>query len=304
MLHWGEGSGCENERYFTRLGPISRELVLSTSGGLEATQYMGHFTLKQMMLRGKGSYAEALLYVDSIGDTVNYILNWGTPHGILIPNNGFGSYDPDLPLGKRGDVAEYWFKMAYLNLERLKQKYSLKEISDKHLWNGPNFSFGILQFGALYTSALNPAFLYSAYKVGDYIATGKTSFPMPRFLPFTNFVLGPEGPDFYLGLLARYGEENPVLSDSYVRMTGTYEEKAYGTGFGLTGRYKNWLTWRVGGDGWKQSSGWGGGFRVGGDFRIPGTPIILGANFSCKTHGYSFGQPADPGCSAAFRFGI
>jgi hypothetical protein len=297
MLHWGENSGCGGV-----LQTKEQDVLHDTSGGMEGTQYMGHFTLKQTMLRGRGSYAEALLHVDLIGDTVNYIFNWGTPGSILSPYRNFGTYDYPFEY-RRGDIANYWTDMAFLKLERLKQSYSLKEISDQNLWNGPNFPFGVLQFGALYTSVLNPAFIYSAYQIGNYIADGKTSYNMPRVLPATNFVLTPEGPDFYFRLLTRFGDKNPVLFDPYVRRTGNYSDNAYGAGFDLIGKPNDWLTWRGGGDIWKQFHGWGGGIRAGADIRIPKTNVILGMDFSHKTFGYAFGQREEEGFDVKFRVG-
>ncbi|MFA4967298.1 MAG: hypothetical protein WC624_03665, partial [Candidatus Margulisiibacteriota bacterium] len=299
LLHWGESSDSDYACY-ARLN--KEQHILGGTGGMEATQYLGHFTFKQMMLRGQGSYAEALMHVDLIGDTVNYLFNWGTPKTRLAPNPNEGNYDYPFKDG-RGDIATYWTDMAYLRLERLKQSHSVKEISDKNLWNGPNFPFGVLQFGALWTSVLNPAFIHSAYHIGEYIADGKTSYAMPRVLPATNFVLTPEGPDFYFRLPTRFGDKNPVLFDPYVRRTGNYSDNAYGTGFDLMGRQNSWLTWRAGGDTWKQFRGWGGGIRAGADIRIPNTNVILGADWSCKTFGYAFGQQEKAGCNAYLRFG-
>ncbi len=277
--------------------------IMATMGGLEATQTLSVFTGQNIKLYG-GNLSRAMLYLDTHLDISNYIGIWNNPSigdSSLIPFSGKEQSYPSM----EGDINWYWYKMAQKEYEHLRKNKTEKEIYDEGLWQGPNFSYNAIRVGAIY-NLLDPYTLYLAFQSLKYLFKGKANFDVPDFLPRTNFILSPNGPEYYLTLPFMAGK---TLVEPYVRTTFNKDKNAFGAGvtarnFKLgSGRTKLVL------DGgihlWKDKDGIGVSGELGLHSNIfaklakPLDKVYLGVTATAKTEGYMMAQPVEAGVSGA-----
>jgi len=275
--------------------------ILTAMGGTEATQVLANITSRQMMLHG-ANVAKAIGYLDFHLDLSNYIGVWNNPgysDGSLTPFTEDENNYPE----HFGDIHAYWKYMSGKELAHLKQFHTLKEIHANNLWTGPNFSYNNIRAGAIWNAA-DPLTLFLAYQVLRYVFTGNKEFEIPDFLPRTNFVLSPEGPEYYLTLPFRVKE---TLFEPYLRSTFNYDKNAYGAGldvFNIPIPIKSsHLVLEAGTHVWNAHQGPGVSASLGVHTNILGKawrPLekyYLSGGVIVKTDGYVFGQPLEQGGS-------
>ncbi|OGB90131.1 hypothetical protein A2625_04905 [candidate division WOR-1 bacterium RIFCSPHIGHO2_01_FULL_53_15] len=242
--------------YIDRLGRIS------AAGGMEATQVMSKRIAQQTAIGG-GGYDLGWLYLDTKLDTTEYILanSPAIRRGIVYPYLEEFNQAVFKISSSAFDISSYWRLMGELRLEELVDQYGLKTVLDNDLWHGPNFNFRAIDAGALW-NALDPTLWYSAYRVYDYIDTGRDTFSPPSFLPRTNFALTTRGPDFYFRL--PFKADGTTLFDPYIRSTANHSENNFGAGLEMHNLYLGHLSgaaFTVNPElhGWYKA-GWQGGF--------------------------------------------
>lgn len=275
--------------------------VVATMGGSEANQEFS-ITIGQNMKIHGGNTSNAVLYLDTHFDTSNYIGIWDNPSLPDTSLSPFSEKEKSYP-EFAPDISAYWEYMSRIEYEKLKQEHTVQEVHVQNLWNGPNFSYNNIRAGAVW-NALDPYSWYLGYQAIKYIVTGKDGFNIPNFLPRTNFILGPNGPEYYLGLPFTISD---VLIDPYIRTTANYDDNAFGAGVEARNIKLSLAKTEVLLDGnvhvWKNAQAFGISAGAGlytnviGNLWQPLDSLYLGTNMEVKTQGYVMSQPMEPGIS-------
>jgi|GEM_PF-2278412 len=289
------------EKCPVNLGP--EHGIMDSMGGLEATQAFSVFTGQNIKLYG-GNLSRAILYIDTHLDISNYIDVWNNPSIGASPFTPFSEKEQAYPTFK-GDIVSYWHKMSIKEYEHLRQTKTEKEIYDEGLWQGPNFSYNNIRAGAVY-NLLDPYTLYLGYQGFKYLFTGKADFNVPDYLPRTNFILSPNGPEYYLTWPVMAGK---TLIEPQIRTTANKDKNAFGAGVAARNIQLNLRGTDVVLDGsvnvWKAPDGMGVSAEAGVQTNILGRlwkPLerfYLGGSVTAKTDGYVMAQPIEAGVSGA-----
>jgi hypothetical protein len=246
-----------------------------------------------MLLYG-GNVFYALLYLDTKLDITNYILNWNNPS--FASTSPFSTKDQTYPF--KGDIDRYWYLSTWLRKREMGKTHSAKEIQEE--WNGPSFSYYNIPVGAVW-NMVDPHLIWLGYQTIRYLVTGNQGFETPDFLPRTNFVLGPQGPLYYLSFPFTAG--NPrVLFEPYINSTvNTVDSNDNTLGFGtdvLNVHFSSLpnVAFRGSFNLWKTPEKWGGSNTLG----IALEPKkryrpSWGFDITGKTEGYVLGLPYESG---------
>jgi len=291
LPNFGQIPKDDEEHNKCKAGLNQAQRVVATANGPNSTQFKAHDIISNASARGSLELSQAMAYIFAKLDYAAYAIRY------------FGLFEKFGDGG--GDLAGYYTGMGFKHLDDLEQKYGIREVSTRNLWDGtPNFPLHALTAGAIWT-LLDPALYYSFKNSLRYIWSANRGVALPRILPVPHFIMSADGPEFRLVTHFRSRRlKNAVLSP-YLGVTATHSDRSYNFGASLT-KLRLWrYTLNASFDVWKKPAGWGGGagvelmYRLTDKLWIMGSPS-LGGRMKCKTEGHNFVDPLKSGCTGSF----